>query len=136
MIHAQKWNLVKKLWSEVTKYAIEVIMRSFWGHLEVRAIKILRVYTSSMLKLANKKKIRLLALFKVPNTPCRKSALWYILRLVIFAIFRPLIDLGWPPNVIFSLLMSSPDEKLSFDMQHAHVLGRKLQKFLEVTTGL
>jgi len=32
--------------------------------------------------------------------------------------------------------MSSPDEKLSFDMQHAHVLGRKLQKFLEVTTGL
>ena len=32
--------------------------------------------------------------------------------------------------------MSYPDDQLSFDMQHAHVFGRKMQKFLEVTTCL
>ena len=36
----------------------------------------------------------------------------------------------------FLISMSYPDDQLSFDMQHAHVLGRKMQKFLEVTTCL
>ena len=32
--------------------------------------------------------------------------------------------------------MSYPDDRLSFAMQHAHVLRRKMQKFLEATTYL
>ena len=32
ILHAPKWDFVRKLWSEVTNYANEVIMRSFWGH--------------------------------------------------------------------------------------------------------
>ena len=32
--------------------------------------------------------------------------------------------------------MNYPDDQLSFDMQHAHVLGRKIETFLELTTCL
>ena len=48
---------------------------------------------------------RPLAQFKVPNTPCSKSALWYILRLGMFSIFWPLVDLGCPPNVMKSFYL-------------------------------
>ena len=72
----------------------------YWGHYEVWVKKKLRAQCSSMHKLANKKKIRPLSLFKVPKATCIKSVLWNILRLVIFLGF-------WP-------LMTSDDLKIPF----------------------
>ena len=69
-----------------------MLLRSLWGHFEVikrSRLKKLRAQCSSMHKLANKKKIRPLSLFKVPKATCIKSVLWNILRLVIFWGFWP-----------------------------------------------
>ena len=107
------WSSLDKLWSKTKNMSLaqskvpnkprgqlhfKVIWRSFGGQSAIFCK--LKVVQGISCKIKKSK----------PLAHCPKNALWYILRLVIFSTFQPLVDLGWPPNVIYSLLMSSPDD--------------------------